>query len=132
MRVGAWRALLPAILAAACTDALWCHAFPSRMTAVILATLTANAWRNWGDVHAFGGIAISVVACGTASWLGSALETPLAGLSFVGWKMLLTQLLWCLPMLPIVATIFDACFQRQLAWYSILAAESPEEDAADD
>ncbi|MBO7741003.1 MAG: hypothetical protein J6S21_00475, partial [Victivallales bacterium] len=85
MRTGGWRVLLPSLAAAAFTDALWGHAFPSRSCAALFAILLASAWRRYGDVNTWGGMVLTVPAVGLVSWCGSMLASPLAGTPFVGW-----------------------------------------------
>jgi hypothetical protein len=60
--------------------------------------------------------------------LGAVLGSLLAGTSFVGWRMLFTQLLWCLLLLPMVAKVLDLCMQRRLTWYSVMTEAEPEDD----
>ena len=128
VRAGLWRSVVPALLAAAFTDALWCHEFPSRICAVLLCVGVAASWRTFGAVHSWGGLAVSALASSLSSWLGAVLGSLLAGTSFVGWRMLFTQLLWCLLLLPMVAKVLDLCMQRRLTWYSVMTEAEPEDD----
>lgn len=128
MRYGVAKVFAGALLAAALTDAVWMHHFPSQVAVVMLVVGLSSLWRGLGDLGGWLSLGLSGLAIGLVAWLGLVLASAtFAGheLSWLGvLQPLPTMLLKGILLTPAISLTLNSVLRQRLPWL----VETPEDD----